>query len=179
MEDGSSGHHTTVAGQRAEPDVIGVLVRDQRPRSNHRSKQMMIVWELVKVVDVVGERCAEPDVFSDDFGCGLHGAPLRLLVLANAPTGVSSRARFLRDGECYSSFAAIGPLEKVIHSDAKDTYNAPAIRAPLPSREQPVTAILLRLMLAAVFNSRPSMIRETPQTHAVIADAEWVLPYKL
>ncbi len=139
----------------------------------------MIVRELVEIVDVVWEGCAEPDVFADDFGRCLHGAPLGLLVLANTPTGVSSRPRFLRDGERYPGFAALRLLETGINGGTGDTYNAPAISAPLPSREQPVTAILLRLMLAAAFNSRPSMIRETPQTHAVIADAEWVLPYKL
>ncbi len=50
--------------------------------------------------------------------------------------------------------------------------------APLPSREQPVTASFFRLIFACGESSRASMMRLTPQTHAVIADADASAPYK-
>jgi len=50
--------------------------------------------------------------------------------------------------------------------------NAPAINAPLPSREQPVTAKRPVLICAAGVISNVSMMREAPQTQAVMALAE-------
>jgi hypothetical protein len=48
---------------------------------------------------------------------------------------------------------------------------APAIRAPLPLREHPVTAILFVSIFAWGVISSASMIRLMPHVQAVIADA--------
>jgi len=50
--------------------------------------------------------------------------------------------------------------------------NAPAMSAPFPSREQPVTAIRPVLICAAGVISNVSMMRDAPQTQAVMALAE-------
>ena len=57
--------------------------------------------------------------------------------------------------------------------------SAPAMSAPLPSREQPVTAIRCVLMCAEGVCSSASMMRLTPHAQAVIADALWLLPKRL
>lgn len=56
---------------------------------------------------------------------------------------------------------------------------APANNAPLPFREHPVTAILARLIFAAGVISRASIMRDTAQAHAVMADAVAELPYSV
>jgi hypothetical protein len=54
---------------------------------------------------------------------------------------------------------------------------APTTNAPLPLREQPLTAMRVVSMLASGVEASASMIRLTPHAHAIIELASWSLPY--
>ena len=84
---------------------------------------MVVEWKDVEVVDVVVEGGGEPDVLGDDLRGCLDGGARVLLKLGETPAGITSRARFLSDGEsdtwfkgtdCKGAFAVTGASR---HSD--------------------------------------------------------------
>jgi hypothetical protein len=137
---------------------------------------VVIVRQRAEAVDVVIEACTEPHVLLDDL-CRLLDDVTAVLLVLGQPPACTKRLACLQ--KLVDKYAQVSPPEPdscgIVR--AIRLSKAPAMRAPLPSREHPVTAIFFVLIFALDIISRASMIRLMPHVHAVMAEAVALAPY--